>query len=256
MNVAHAALFGLVEGLTEFLPVSSTGHLILTARILGLEQTEFLKTFEIAIQAGAMLAVVAVYGRRLLGDFRVLKRVLAALVPTLGVGFLLYKEVKQVLFSSETVVLASLAVGGIVLILFDRWHREGPGAVDRLEDISLGRSFLIGLAQSLAVVPGVSRSGATIVGGLALGLSRKTVVEFSFLLAVPTILAATALDLVKNRQMLAGADPVLLLVGSVVSFAVALASIRFFLGYIQRHSFLAFGVYRIALAAAFWLFVR
>ncbi len=256
MNGWHAVVFGVVEGLTEFLPVSSTGHLILTARLLGLPQTEFLKSFEIAIQLGAMLAVVVVYGKSLLGQPEVTKRVLTALAPTLAIGFLLYEIVKGYLFSDHSIILASLVLGGIALILFDRWHREGPCAVSKMEDIPYPQAFLIGFVQALAVVPGVSRAGATIVGGLALGLSRKTVVEFSFLLAVPTILAATVLDVTKNGSSFAQADWSLLLLGSSVSFVVALVSIRFFLHYIQRSGFLVFGVYRILLAAAFWIFVK
>ena len=256
MNGWHVVVFGVVEGLTEFLPVSSTGHLILTARLLGLPQTEFMKSFEIAIQLGAMLAVVFIYGKFLLRQPEVIKRVLAALLPTLAVGFLLYNTVKQYLFSNDSVILISLALGGVVLILFDRWHREGPQAVSKLEAIPYRSSFLIGLVQALAVVPGISRSGATIVGGLALGLSRKTVVEFSFLLAVPTLLAATTLDVIKNRSSFAQADWGLLLLGSAVSFVVALVTIRFFLRFVERGGFLVFGIYRILAAAVFWMFVK
>jgi undecaprenyl-diphosphatase len=252
----HAVVLGIVEGLTEFLPVSSTGHLILTSRLLRLPQTEFLKSFEVAIQLGSILAVVVVYWRSFLRKPEVLKRVLMALAPTLAVGFLLYKVVKQYLFSNETVILWSLVLGGIALILFDRWHREGPDSIGEIEKIPYSKSFLIGLAQAVAVVPGVSRAGATILGGLALGLKRAAIVEFSFLLAVPTILAATALDLFKNRSAFAGADWNLLLIGSAVSFAVAMAVIRFFIRYAQKGGFTVFGVYRILAAVAFWGLVR
>ena len=256
MNWAHAVALGIVEGLTEFLPVSSTGHLILTSGLLGLPQTEFLKSFEISIQVGAILAVVLVYWRSFFRRPAVLARVLTALAPTLVVGFFLYTLIRQSLFSNEGLILWSLLIGGVVLILFDLWHKESPDSVEDISSISYPRCFLIGLAQAVSVVPGVSRAGATILGGLALNLKRRTIVEFSFLLAAPTILAATALDLVKNREAFAGTDWGLLALGAAVSFAVALVVIKFFIRYIQRHGFLIFGFYRIAAAAAFWMFAR
>jgi undecaprenyl-diphosphatase len=253
MHWFQALVLGLVEGLTEFLPVSSTGHLILTSKWMGLAQTEFLKSFEIAIQLGAMLAVLGVYGRRFLTEPAVIARVLVALGPTLAVGFVLYGVIKRYWLSSHTVVLWSLLIGGVALVWFDRWHREKPEAIDDLAKIPYAKAFGIGLAQSLAVVPGVSRAAATILGGMALGLRRKTVVEFSFLLAMPTILAATALDLAKNASAFEGADWKALWIGTGVSCAVAVASIKFFLRYVQNHGFTAFGIYRILLAAVFWL---
>ncbi len=192
MDILQAAILGVVEGLTEFLPISSTGHLILASRLLGLEQTEFLKTFEIAIQFGAILSVVALYWRRLLVDPRVMARVAAAFVPTAILGFGLYKIVKKYLLSSETVVLWALVVGGIVLIVFERFHKEKDDHLDDVAAIPFSRCVLLGVFQALAMIPGVSRSGATVIGGLALGLKRRTIVEFSFLLAVPTMAAATS----------------------------------------------------------------
>lgn len=256
MNAWHAVILGIVEGLTEFLPVSSTGHLIMTARLLRLPETEFLKSLEIAIQLGPILAVGAVYWRSFLRKPEVLKRVLVALAPTLAVGFLLYKVIKQSLFSSEAVILWSLLLGGVALILFDRWHREGPDSIGEIENIPYAKSFWIGLAQATAVVPGVSRAGATILGGLMLGMKRTVIVEFSFLLAVPTILGATALDLVKSCSVFKNTDWGLLLIGSAVSFVVALGVIRFFIRYVQKGGFTAFGVWRILSALAFWGLVR
>jgi len=251
----HAVIFGVVEGLTEFLPISSTGHLILTAKLLGLPQTEFMKSFEICIQLGAILAVLLVYGRTLLAKPEISKRVLVALLPTLAVGFLLYKAVRNLL-SDPTVILWSLFLGGLVLIAFDLWHRERPDAIEGTENIPYSKSFWIGAAQSLAMVPGVSRAGATIVGGLALGLKRKTIVEFSFLLAAPTLLAAAALDIFKNGAAFNGADWSLLLIGGAVSCAVALGVIRFFIRYVQNRGFLIFGVYRIIAALLFWTVLK
>jgi len=200
MNFFEAFIFGIVEGITEFLPISSTGHLILTAHALGLTQTDFLKTFEIAIQFGAILSVVLLYWRELLVDRRVLARVVAAFIPTAVLGLAFYKIIKKYLLDSSGIVLWSMLLGGIFLIGFELMRRDKDGGIEELGEISFGKSFIIGLFQSLAMIPGVSRSAATIVGGLVLGLKRKTIVEFSFLLAVPTMLAATGLDLMKNAN--------------------------------------------------------
>ncbi len=258
MNWIHAVIFGAVEGITEFLPISSTGHLILTARLLGLPQTEAMKSFEIAIQLGAILAVVWLYWRSLLVEWEILKRVLAAFFPTAVIGFLLYRLIKKFLFSGEAAVLWALAVGGFILIFFDLFHREKSSDTHNIAHVSFPKAVGIGMIQSVAVIPGVSRSAATIVGGLLLGIDRKKAVEFSFLLAVPTILAATAFDLLKNKSVFAQSDWGMLLLGGFVSFIVAIFSIQFFLGFIQqqKRGLLFFGVYRILLAIVFWSFVK
>jgi undecaprenyl-diphosphatase len=255
MNEWHAVVLGIVEGLTEFLPVSSTGHLILASRWMGLPETEFMKSFQIAIQLGGILAVVAVYWRSFLKDIETMKRVLAGVLPTLAVGFVLYRMIKESLMT-ETTVLWSLAIGGVVLIVFDLLHKEKEDCIEEIPKLPYRKAFLIGLIQSLAVIPGVSRAAATIVGGLALGLKRKAVVEFSFLLAVPTIAAAAVFDLAKNGSSFGHRDWDLLLWGAASSFAVAWASIKFFLHFVRNHGFLAFGVYRILAAGAFWFFVK
>ncbi len=257
MNILHAVVYGIVEGLTEFLPVSSTGHLILAARLLGETPSDFLTSFEIAIQLGAIGAVIALYWRRLFCEVEVAKRVLAAFLPTAAVGFVLYKVIKQYLLSNDTVVLWALFLGGVLLIVFELFHRkkEGGGETD-LARLPYGQAVWIGVCQSLAVVPGVSRSAATILGGLAAGLSRKAVVEFSFLLAVPTLLAATALDLAKNAGSFSKDQFVVLGVGGAVSFVVAFAAIRFFLRFVQDHTFMPFGIYRIGVALVFWFVLK
>jgi undecaprenyl-diphosphatase len=254
VNLLYTVIMSIVEGITEFLPISSTGHLILTAKALGLTQTDFLKTFEISIQFGAILSVVMLYWRQLLVDRRVLARVIAAFIPTAVLGLVFYKIIKTYLLSSSTIVLWSLLVGGIALIVFELLHREEEDAIDDLAAIPFRTSILIGLFQAIAMVPGVSRSAATIVGGLILGLKRKTVVEFSFLLAVPTMLAATCLDLFKNAGGFSVSQLGLLSVGFVLSFFSALAAVKLLLQFIKSHTFISFGVYRIALAIAFWLF--
>jgi len=255
MDFIHAIIFGIVEGITEFLPISSTGHLILTAQAMGLGQTDFLKTFEIAIQLGAILSVVLLYWRSLLVDMEVAKRVVTAFLPTAMLGLLFYKIIKRYLLASTHLVLWSLFLGGIFLIVFEIIHRHTEERVDDLASIPYPTALLIGLFQSIAMIPGVSRSAATIVGGLILGLNRRTIVEFSFLLAVPTMLAATCLDLYKNATSFSVQQLSFLLVGFVVSFVAALVGVKFLLNFIKRHTFISFGIYRIAIAVFFWTFL-
>lgn len=290
MDFVQAIILGIVEGITEFLPISSTGHLILTSNLLAIEQTEFVKTFEISIQSGAILSVIFLYslpagrqGEQLLKvDFEILKRVLVAFIPTAILGFTLYKFIKNLLGSSE-VVLLSLFLGGIILIaveiLFQRGvarsggpltsarspaiggaRTSGGGAErqDPEQKLSYERAFVIGLFQSVSMIPGVSRAAATIIGGMLVGLPRKTAVEFSFLLAVPTMLAATALDLTSYLPAVASAkagELTSLAVGFITSFIVALISIKWLLKYVQRHNFIIFGIYRIAIAAIYFLLI-
>jgi undecaprenyl-diphosphatase len=252
MDNLQAVIFGVLEGITEFLPVSSTGHLMLAGQVMGLTQTTFLKCFEIVIQFGAILSVVFLYWRSLLVNREILKRVIVAFIPTGVLGLALYKLIKKYLLSSNTVVLWSLLIGGILLILFELIHKEKDEASDDLATLPYGSAVLIGLFQSIAMIPGVSRSASTIVGGLILGLKRKTIVEFSFLLAVPTMLAATGLDLVKNAGQFSLEQVHFLAIGFVVSFFAALGAVKYLLNFIKRHTFIPFGVYRILLVAAFW----
>jgi len=254
MNIFDAAILGLVEGVTEFLPISSTGHLILTAKLLELPQSEFLKSFEIAIQLGAICAVLLLYWRSFL-ELPVLKKIAAAFIPTALIGFALYSFIKEYLIGNEKVVLVALAVGGIILIIFELLHKESASAPESIAAISYGQAVAIGFFQAIAVIPGVSRSAATIIGGLLAGLKRTTIVEFSFLLAVPTMAAATGLDIMKSYSSFAAGDAVLLLAGFVTAFLVAIVVIKFFLRFIKTHSFISFGVYRILIAAIFWLAV-
>jgi undecaprenyl-diphosphatase len=250
LDAFHALLLGIVEGITEFLPISSTAHLILASRALGLAETEFLKSFEIIIQLGAILSVVVLFWRRFL-DFDVLKKLVVAVIPTGVIGLTVYKAIKGFLMGSIAVVLLSLVVGGIALIVFERFQRQEDRDVD-FGEITYRNAFLIGLFQALAVIPGVSRSAATIVGGSLLGVSKRTIVEFSFMLAVPTMLAATGLELLKSRAALSGNFGVLG-IGFVVSFVTAIVAIKSFLAYVKRRDFSAFGWYRIALAVVFYL---
>jgi len=255
MNLITAVIFGIVEGVTEFLPISSTGHLILTADLLKTTQTEFLKSFEIAIQLGAILSVVVLYWRSFLLKSSVLKKIITAFIPTAVIGLLLYEVLKATLLGSTSVVLWSLFLGAIFIIIFEIFYRQKEAAIDDISAISYPKAFLIGIFQSIAIIPGVSRSAATIIGGLILGLKRKTIVEFSFLLAVPTMLAATAFDLLKTAGTFNREQFVYLAIGFIVSFFTALLAIKFLLYFIKNHNFILFAVYRIVLAILMYIFL-
>ena len=218
MDIFQSIVLGVIEGFTEFLPVSSTAHLVLATHIMDLESTEFVKSFVITIQFGAILSVLVLYWKRFLLDPESLKRVLAAFVPTAALGFILYKAVKGFLMDNQTVIVWSLLLGGLFLIVFELLHREKESAHEDISTIPYPVCISIGLFQALAMVPGVSRSAATIIGGLLLGLKRTTIVEFSFLLAVPTMLAASVLDMAKSAPSFEAAQFGVLAAGFAVSF--------------------------------------
>ncbi|MFH0826556.1 MAG: undecaprenyl-diphosphatase UppP [Candidatus Omnitrophota bacterium] len=255
MNILQASVLGLIEGLTEFLPISSTGHLMLAVRSLGIAQTEFVKSFEIAIQSGAILAVAVMYWGTLLKSWEIGKRVLIAFVPTAVIGVIFYKFIKSFMFNNVLVVLWALFLGGIILIAFERFHREKESDTQELTEITYPKALAIGLFQTIAVIPGVSRSAATILGGLALGLKRRTIVEFSFLLALPTLISATAWDMFKCAPSFKESDFLLLSTGFIISGGVSFLSMRFLLAFVKKHSFSVFGIYRVVLAIIFWFWL-
>jgi undecaprenyl-diphosphatase len=244
-----------VEGISEFLPISSTGHMILAADILKISQTSFVKDFEIIIQLGAILAIVVLYWNSLFKSVEVWKRIIVAFIPTGIIGLLLFKIVKNYLLGSLYVTLVSLLIGGIILILLELIYKEKEHHIDDIKKMSLPKAFVIGLFQSIAIIPGVSRSAATIVGALFLGTKRKAAAEFSFILAVPTMLAATGLDLIKTNFSYSLNEWLVLLVGFFGAFIVALISVKLFLKYVQRNNFIIFGAYRVVAAILFYLIV-
>ena len=256
MSYLDSIILGIIEGITEFLPISSTGHLILTSKILAIPSSEFLKSFEIFIQLGAIFAVVYFYRKTIFTNIETWKKVLAAFIPTAFLGLILYKFVKSFLLGNALVVAYSLIIGGIILIAFEIWQskREVPAKFNTVAEVPYKTAVYLGIAQVLAVIPGVSRSGTTIVAGQAMSLSRKTVVEFSFLLAIPTMFAATGLDLMKNGLSFTGQEVGFLLLGFVVSFITAILVIKWLLSYVQHHSFVVFGIYRI-LAGLLYLYL-
>lgn len=250
MHLIHALILGAIEGITEFLPISSTAHLVLTSSLLHLETSDFLKSFEIIIQLGAIIAVGILYWKRL-WKWETIKKLFVAFLPTVVIGLVFYKLVKTYLLESTHLILWTLLLGGVLLIVFEFFYKEKKGEV-RLDQITYKQALLIGLFQALAIIPGVSRAAATIVGGLLVGLPRRVIVEFSFLLAVPTMFAASALDIYKNHSSLFQDKLGLLIVGFVTAFIVALFSIKFLLRFIRNHNFIPFGIYRIVIAILFW----
>ncbi|MDQ5958153.1 MAG: undecaprenyl-diphosphatase [Patescibacteria group bacterium] len=257
MNILQIIILSLVEGLTEFLPISSTGHMMVTASLLNITPSAFLSSFEIFIQLGAVLAVVVIYFNKLLGDFNLLLKVGAAFVPTAIIGFVFYPLVKNVLLESLATVAVSLFVGGVVLILFEWYlvkqkvvHNDNDTEV--IKDVNFKESVIIGFCQSLAMIPGVSRAGATIAAGLGLGLSRQTIVEFSFFLAIPTILAAAGYDLFKTGADFSLNEFKILALGFIFSFIFAYITVKWLIKFVSTHNFVWFGVYRVVLACFIW----
>lgn len=254
MNILHTVILSAVEGLTEFLPISSTGHMILMSKLLGITETNFVKTFEIVIQLGAIMAVVVLYFKRLVTGSDLVKKLFVAFIPTAIVGFTLYPLIKEVLLGSSAITLNALFWGGIALIAIE-WLLKNFQSKE-IKSVTYKQALIIGTFQSISVIPGVSRAAATIVGGLLTGLNRKAAIEFSFLLAVPTMFAATGLDLYKSRDMIAQGGFLMLFAGTILSFFFATLAIKFLINYVKKHNLTIFGVYRIILAALFWLFVK
>lgn len=256
MSFFHAIILGVVEGFTEFLPISSTAHLMLVSRILDISQTDFVKTFEVFIQLGAITAVIFFFFSRLINDRFLWKKILIAFVPTAIVGFVLYKIIKSYLIGNTVIALWALLIGGLILIIVEKIVARKPTNNDNssIETISNTQAFCIGLIQSVAIIPGVSRSAATIVPMLLFGSNRKTATEFSFLLAIPTIAAASGYDLIHNFSVVDGQYG-LLAVGFIVSFIAALLSIKFLISHVQNHKFISFGIYRVVLSLVFFALI-
>jgi undecaprenyl-diphosphatase len=252
-NYLIAALLGVIEGLTEFLPVSSTGHLILFVDLLGFKAPPG-KTFEVMIQLGAILALILLYFRKLWSTLiglptdpkarRFALAILLAFLPAMVLGALLHGIIKEVLFST-TVVACALIIGGLVILLVEQISKHAR--YETVDDVPPFTAFLVGMAQCLALIPGVSRSGATIIGGLLLGLERRTAAEFSFFLSIPTMTAAFAYDLYKNRGELSFDDAGLIATGFFCAFIAALLVVKPFLTVVSRIGFAPFAYYRVAL---------
>ncbi len=268
-------VLGIVQGFTEFLPVSSTAHLILSVNLLKLDFTEFIKSFIIIIQFASILAVIVLYWKKIWSSWDNIKKIITAFIPTAILGLIFYKVVKNFLQESLEIIALALFLGGVVMLLLEKRYKhkkqlvtnikEGLNdeqkvelekeEVNDIKDISYFQCFLIGVFQALAIVPGVSRSAATILGGLSLGIGRLAIVEFSFLLAIPTMLAASSLDLIKTGFVFNFNDLIFLIIGFIFSFIVAWISIKFLLKFIKKNDFRIFAWYRIILGVAIFLFL-
>lgn len=250
MTTFQAIIIAIIEGLTEFLPVSSTGHMILADAALKVQDHEFAKTFEIVIQLGAIMAVLLIYIKRFFVGINIYLKLFVAFLPTGVIGFLAYKTIKTYLFNPFTVSI-SLIIGGVVLILLDKWSNKETSEYKEVEDISYLGALKIGFIQCLSMIPGVSRAAATIFGGIFSGFSRKQAAEFSFLLAIPTMFAASGYDLLKEHENIHSDDLSILLLGAGVAFIVAIAAVKGFVAFLTKYGFKHFGYYRIILGILF-----
>ncbi len=247
MSTIQAIIIAIVEGLTEFLPISSTGHMIITEKILNVTETDFIKVYTVAIQLGAILAVVVLYWKKFF-DFKKWQfylKLAVAVIPALALGFLFSKKIDALLESSFTVAV-SMLVGGIILLFVDGLFKNAK--IDTEEKVSFTKGFIIGIWQCLAMIPGVSRSAASIIGGMQQKLTRSAAAEFSFFLAVPTMLAATGYKLLKYYKESGGfssEEIKQLAIGNAAAFIVALLAIKFFIGFLKKHGFTVWGWYRI-----------
>lgn len=255
MHILDAILLGVIEGLTEFLPISSTGHLVLTSSLLGIPKSEFLTTFEIAIQLGAVLAVAWIYCATLKKRPELLFFACIGFLPAAAVGAALHTEIKSLL-GSTTIVGWSLFIGGIALIILEIWQSRRSKRPQRtLADLTVADALAIGGAQVLALIPGVSRSAATIAGGFFMHFSRQQATVFSFLLSLPTILGATVFDLVTLPTLPSPHEWLLITLGFITAFLCAMMSVRWLLRFITTHTFISFGIYRIIIGLIVIVFI-
>nr|WP_294894681.1 undecaprenyl-diphosphate phosphatase [uncultured Pedobacter sp.] len=249
MNIFQVIILAIIEGLTEFLPVSSTGHMIIASSLMGIQTDTFVKLFTVAIQLGTILSVVVLYFKRFFRSFDFYYKLLVAFIPAVIFGLLFSKKIDELLESPMTVAV-SLLVGGIILLFVDNWFKDAN--VDDADKISYPTALKIGIFQCLAMIPGVSRSGASIVGGMTQKLTRKAAAEFSFFLAVPTMFAATAkklFDFYKDGHTITSHEVNLLLIGNLIGFLVAIFAIKTFIDFLTKHGFRVFGIYRIVVGA-------
>ena len=254
MNYIQSVIIAIIEGLTEFLPISSTGHMILASAAMKIHENEFAKTFEIVIQLGAILAIAIMYMKRFLRGINIYLKLIVAFIPTAIVGFLAYDFIKTYLFN-PMVVSISLIIGGIILIIIDKKVENRKSEIKEVEDIPYKNAFYIGLIQCLSMIPGTSRAAATIIGGVFNRFDKKQATEFSFLLAVPTMFAAGGYDLLKTPIDFTREEIIMLISGSFFAFVSAWIAVKIFLRIVEKYGFQYFGYYRIALGIIFLIFL-
>ncbi len=244
MDIIQAIIIGIIEGFTEFLPISSTGHMIVASKFLGIEESALMKAYEVIIQFAAILAVMLIYREKItFKKIDLWMKLLVAFLPLAVVGFI-FKDVIKSLFNVQTVAWMFI-IGGVVFLIVEYYYKESESHVNDVEDVTYKQAWWVGFAQIFSLVPGTSRAGATIVGGLLTGLDRKTSSEFSFLLAIPVMGAVSGYDLLKHYQDFAHVNWGAFVVGFVVAFVVAYVTVKLFLVFIQRFTFVPFGIYRI-----------
>lgn len=251
MDLWQAILIAVVEGFTEFLPISSTGHIIVTSSLLGINEQQFVKDFTVMVQFGAILSVVVLYWRRFLTGWQTYAKLMVAFLPAAIIGFVV-KNLVDRLLGDVVVVAGAFIIGGLVLIMSDKWFAT-KGKITSVEQLNYRSAAIIGFWQCAAFIPGVSRSAASILGGMMQNLDRKAAAEFSFLLAVPTLTAAGGYKLLKILPTIDASQISTLVIGNVVSFIVGIITIKGFIGYLSRHGFKAFGIYRIVLGVVILL---
>ena len=255
MNIIHAIVLAVVEGLTEFLPVSSTGHMIIASSLMGIQSEEFVKLFTVAIQLGAIISVLVLYFKRFFQSIDFYLKLFVAFIPAVVLGLVFSKKIDALLESPLGVAIA-LVIGGVILLFVDKWFNKPE--IDSSDQITYSQALKIGFFQCLAMIPGTSRSAATIVGGMAQKLSRKASAEFSFFLAVPTMFGATAkklYDFYKDGYSISQDQVMLLAVGNIVAFIVALVAIKSFISFLQKRGFKIFGWYRIVVGIIILFFL-
>ena len=254
MDIFQAIIIGIIEGFTEFLPISSTGHMIIASNFFGLQESELIKAYQVIIQFAAILAVMLIYRDKIsLSKIELWEKLLVAFLPLAIIGFI-FKDSIKALFSVEIVAIMFI-IGGFIFLIVEKFYKEDQSHTTNVEEVSYSQALWIGIAQIFSLIPGTSRAGATIIGGMLTGMDRKSSAEFSFLLAIPVMGAVSAYDLLKHYKEFADANWMAFIIGFIVAFVVAYITIKLFLAFLQRFTFVAFGIYRIILGIILLLII-
>ncbi len=254
MDIFQAIIIGIIEGFTEFLPISSTGHMIIASNFFGLQESELIKAYQVIIQFAAILAVMLIYRDKIsLSKIELWEKLLVAFLPLAIIGFI-FKDSIKALFSVEIVAIMFI-IGGFIFLIVEKFYKEDQSHTTNVEEVSYSQALWIGIAQVFSLIPGTSRAGATIIGGMLTGMDRKSSAEFSFLLAIPVMGAVSAYDLLKHYKEFADANWMAFIIGFIVAFVVAYITIKLFLAFLQRFTFVAFGIYRIILGIILLLII-
>lgn len=256
MEIWQAFTLGIIEGLTEFLPISSTFHLIFAGKLLNIEPSNFLKFFEVFIQAGGVLAVLTLYAKELRNNHSVTKKVFISFIPTTIISFLFYSTIKNFFFETDWLMIGAFLVVGLIFIIYEQWYKKYPSKGKNIADLTTKQAILIGIGQALAVLPGVSRAGAVILTMMILGQKRSEAAKYSFLLAVPTICAAAGYDTLKmiGQDPFSSQEVLLMGIGFITAFITAFFVLKWFIAYLQKNTLTNFGIYRLFVAGFLLMF--